>query len=222
MADNLQRPMFGAFDPKAEIAKTERNLPHWFQPEVATFITFRTADSMPAKVVQRWREELCTWLISHGCDPTIAEKNGREQQLPRDLQRAYMKMRNRGWLDRLDECHGDCVLRRPELAKIVGDSLLHLNGERYDVDSFVVMPNHVHTLVQFRAGTTLAVQTKSWLRFTAGKINTYLDLHGKFWQSEPFDHLVRSASQFEYLQRYIAENPNKAKLGEGEYLYWSL
>ena len=41
----------------------------------------------------------------------------------------------------LDNCHGECVLRRPELAKIVGDSLLHFDGERYVMTDFVVMPN---------------------------------------------------------------------------------
>jgi hypothetical protein len=44
---------------------------------------------------------------------------------------------------------------------------------------------------------------------------------GPFWQSEPFYHLVRSAEQFEYLQRYIAENPSKANLKPGEFLYWT-
>ena len=40
-------PQFVAFDPQAEVDISARNLPHWFQPGVAIFITMRTLDSMP-------------------------------------------------------------------------------------------------------------------------------------------------------------------------------
>ena len=40
---------FGLFDSGVEVGKSERLLPHWYQPGVATFITFRTADSMPKR-----------------------------------------------------------------------------------------------------------------------------------------------------------------------------
>ncbi len=40
------------------------------------------------------------------------------------------------------------------------------------------------------------------------------------WQPEPFDHIIRSADQFRYLRGYIADNPKKANLPIGEYLYW--
>jgi hypothetical protein len=72
-----------------------------------------------------------------------------------------------------------------------------------------------------RASISLASQTESWLRFTAREINKRLARHGAFWQSEPFDHLVRSAEQFVYLKGYIAHNPQKANLQKGEYLYWT-
>ncbi len=42
---------------------------------------------------------------------------------------------------------------------------------------------------------------------------------GAFWQPEPFDHIIRSSEQFLYLEDYIADNPRKANLKEGEYLY---
>ena len=53
---------FRALDREAEIQISERHLPHWFQPGVAVFVTFRTADSMPASVIARWRDELGEWL----------------------------------------------------------------------------------------------------------------------------------------------------------------
>ena len=65
----------------------------------------------------------------------------------------------------------------------------------------------------------MRVQFDSWLKFSATKINRAIGRNGKFWQGDPFDHLVRSPEQYEYLRTYIAENPQKARLVEGEYLY---
>jgi type I restriction enzyme R subunit len=109
------------------------------------------------------------------------------------------------------------VLRRAELAKIVADSLLHFDGQRYHVSDFVVMPNHVHLLVCLLGQTEVESQCTSWKRFTATSINRQLRRQGRFWQEESFDHLVRSVEQFEAIQRYIAANPEKAGLAAGEY-----
>jgi putative transposase len=120
----------------------------------------------------------------------------------------------------LDECHGACLLRRPELAKIVGDAILYYQDGKYDLDRFIVMPNHVHAIVQFRAGPDLETVSESWMRFTARRINKRLGKSGAFWQHEPFDHIIRSPEQFVYLQGYISDNPKKANLPAGDYLYW--
>ena len=42
---------------------------------------------------------------------------------------------------------------------------------------------------------------------------------GQVLAAGAFDHLVRSPEQYEYLRRYIADNPRKAGLKPGEYLY---
>ncbi len=120
---------------------------------------------------------------------------------------------------RLDECHGRCLLRRPELAQIVADSLLHFDGDRYRMGDFIVMPNHVHLLVAFPDEALMRKQFDSWLHWTATKINRATGNSGHYWQEEPFDHLVRSNEQYEYLRRYIRDNPIKAAPAPGEYLY---
>ena len=56
----------GYFDPAEGIDQTQRYLPHWFQPNVAMFVTFRTADSLPKEVVRRWHDEQRAWLCEHG------------------------------------------------------------------------------------------------------------------------------------------------------------
>lgn len=58
------------------------------------------------------------------------------------------------------------------------------------------------------------------MRYTARQINLLIKEAGAFWQPEPFDDIIRSSEQFLYLEDYIADNPRKANLKEGEYLYW--
>ncbi len=120
---------------------------------------------------------------------------------------------------KLDECLGACVLKRPELAQIVSDSLLYFDGDRYRMGDFIVMPNHVHMLAAFPTADVMEKQFDSWMHYTARLINRELGTRGRFWQQEPFDHLVRSPEQYDYLRRYIRENPTKANLRSHEFLY---
>ena len=92
---------------------------------------------------------------------------------------------------------------------------------RTSLDAYVVMPNHVHVLAAFPTNDALCRQVAAWKRFQAGQINRALGDSGSFWQREDFDHLVRSYEQFESLRRYIAENPNRARLRPGEFIHWS-
>jgi REP element-mobilizing transposase RayT len=211
---------FGVFDPAAEVDRSERNLPHWFQPGDATFITFRTADSLPRAVLSRWHAEQKDWLQRHGLPTGVVSSVAEEPDLPPSLHKAFRRYREERWHWHLDRWHGECLLREPDLAAIVGSALRHFDGDRYDLDSFVVMPNHVHVLVQFCGLTDCRRQCASWLRYSAGQINKQRGRSGQFWQSEPFDHLVRSEEQFRYLQSYIEQNPAKARLQPGEYLLW--
>ena len=212
---------FGVFDRKAHTDQHFRKLPHWFQPGVATFITFRTKDSMPKTVVDSWHREIEQWLMEHEVETTNqSELLPVTDSLPKHLRSKYNKMKSQGWHERLDHCLGSCPFRDQDLAAIVSDTLKFFDGDRYDLASFVIMPNHVHVLVQFRAQFNLKKQTASWLRFSAREINRQLNLTGPFWQSEPFDHLIRSEEQFFYLSDYIRDNPKKAGLASGEYLYY--
>jgi REP element-mobilizing transposase RayT len=229
MDDREQPVVFGAFDPAIDVEITQRNLPHWFQPHAAIFVTFRTADSLPKDVVLRWQRELEEWLAARGLPVRLAESTAGRRLKSHEVMlkelsaadcREFKRQTDRAFHMSLDDCHGACLLQRPDLAKIVGDAILFFQGTSYDLDRFVVMPNHVHAIVQFRSGANLKTVSESWMRYSARKINSTIGRTGALWQPEPFDHIIRSAEQFEYLQRYIAENPQKAGLNPGEYLYW--
>jgi REP-associated tyrosine transposase len=213
--------IFELFDPKAEYVVWEGcNLPHWYQPGVTYFVTFRTEDSIPVQLAGQWHRRRDTWLRKHGIDSRGRGWKDEVGRLPRDEQREFHETFSRDVLEYLDRGYGACVLRSSELSSIVADSLLHFDGDRYVMGDFVVMPNHVHLLVGLQGDTEIEAQCKSWKKFTAREINRRLGQKGRFWQEESFDHLVRSPEQFEAIQRYIADNPRRAGLREGEFYYW--
>ena len=148
------------FDPQAEFHIHEHCRPHWSQAVAVVFITFRTEDSIPREVIQRWEREKQEWLRIHGYPdaghwsdvvPTLLDKERAE------FQRQFQRCRE----EFLDTCHGACLLRQPALAQIVSDSLLQFDGDRYRLGDFVVMPNHVHLLVAFGSESGLKDQCAS-------------------------------------------------------------
>ena len=219
---------FGCFDPSAEVEVRSGDLPHWLQIGAAMFVTFRTIDSMPREVLERRRRELLDSLRRFGVQESLADRavelekvdHSLISHLPLKTRLEFRQRCDRLWHQALDECHGKCLLKDPDLAKIAGDAIRHFDGVKYDLDRIVIMPNHVHVIVQFRAGSTLDVVGQSWLRYSARRINAVTGEKGHFWQGEPFDHLIRSEEQFRYLQQYIADNPAKTNLDSSETLFW--
>jgi type I restriction enzyme R subunit len=211
--------MFELFDPADDLRITEGNLPHWFQPGVTYFVTFRTEDSLPREVAEFWHRRRDDWLRRREINPIAQNWREALHQLPLDQQREYHKLFSVEYLHLLDKGWGECVLKRSELAAKVAASLNHFDGERYNLGDCVVMPNHVHLLVGLLGDTDIEGQCRSWKKFSAGEINRALGRSGRFWQEESFDHLVRSPESFERFQRYIAENGPRAGLTPGEYLF---
>src|SRR2546423_3841456 len=201
-----QRPMFRAFDQHAELQRSRRNLPHWEQEGATYFVTFRLADAVPAELAAQWREELETWKKFH--------------PLPWDPRTAYEYQERflEGREEWLDQGHGSCVLRDSNTAAFVEDALKHFDGERYHLDSFVVMPNHVHLLVQPLSENSLGDILKSWKRYTARAINQVLGRTGTLWMEESFDRIVRDWDALVRYRDYIASNPEKAQLRDHEFV----
>jgi type I restriction enzyme R subunit len=134
-------------------------------------------------------------------------------------QREFHRTFSEQYLALLDKGHGECLLRRRDLANLVARTLEHFDGQRYWLGDYVIMPNHVHLLVALIGATDIEKQCYSWKKFSAREINVALGRTGRFWQEESFDHLVRTPEHFERFRRYIAENGMAAGLGAAEYLY---
>ena len=208
------------FDPDDDRLVIQRRLPHWAQDGAVVFVTWRTHDSIPRAVLEAWLDERNRWLAALGIDPANPGWKLSVQRLPRTQMIEFHHRFTTRWHEELDTCHGACVLRQPALAQIVAASLRHFDGDRYEMLDFVVMPNHVHLLAVFPDKVAMLPQCDSWKHYTAREINRRLGMKGRFWQQDAFDHLVRHEAQFQRLQTYIAENPAKARLSEGEYFHY--
>ncbi len=190
------------FDYESLTDQRKRNLPHWEQDEVTYFVNFRLWDSIPSEIAENIRNEREEWKRNNKID------NEEDlQQLNIEKRKEYYRLFSKRIDDLLDNGHGSCILKNPDISIIVEEALEHFNGERYQIDHWVIMPNHVHVIVKPINNWTLSKITHSWKSFTANEINKVLERDGQLWMHESFDHIVRSPEQLQRLRKYIAENP---------------
>jgi REP element-mobilizing transposase RayT len=192
----LQQTVY--FNPYEPIEISERNLPHWRQPNVTYFVTFRLVDALPAEKLAALKAEREAWIRDH------PEPHGITDQ--EDYHRLFSE-RIQDWLD---AGAGSCLLRDERVGAIVAGALRHFDGQRYALGSWVVMPNHVHAVVTPKEGWSLDQILHSWKSFTAHEINKLLGRSGSVWQHEGYDHIVRNPRALWKIEEYIADNPRKA------------
>ena len=85
-------------------------------------------------------------------------------------------------------------------------------NERYRFIAWVIMPNHVHDVIEVFEGHPLGNVVNSWKSFTANKVNTLLGREGRFWYPDYFDRYIRDEQHLENVVKYIEQNPVKAGL----------
>lgn len=158
-------------------------LPHFDAGTVVQMITFRLADSLPRDVYARIRAR----------DQDEAEKRRRIEEM-------------------IDSGRGACILRNPQIANIVARALKHFDGERYRLLRWVVMPNHVHVLIEQIDGHSLNDVVQTWKSFAAKKINSARNAIGSVWAADYFDRFARNRQHFGDAVSYIENNPVKAGL----------
>jgi putative transposase len=73
---------------------------------------------------------------------------------------------------------------------------------------YVVMPNHIHLFV--RGSSEFVLST--WVAGLKRAVSTALKVHGRFWQSGFFDHVLRSDESYSEKWRYVRDNPVRAGL----------
>jgi putative transposase len=140
------------------------------------------------------------------------------------------RMRARKHLRRLDAISIEtpiyfitiCVAkRRPLLNNDAASAVLRSEWEgapsRYgwSVGRFVVMPDHVHFFCvcdETQGGKSLSDFVGGFKQWTAKAILRNSGLSAPLWQSEFFDHLLRSEESYGSKWTYVRENPVRAGL----------
>jgi hypothetical protein len=112
------------------------------------------------------------------------------------------------------------VLRQSACAVFVAETLGRFDGERYAMACYVIMPNHVHALFQLRGDTKVTRVLQTWKGYVARRINELLGKRGTLWQQESRDTSIRDPVHLGRCYEYIRANPEKARLREGEYVYY--
>ena len=181
-------------------------LPHWQQSDAFVFVTWRLGDSIPKEKLAEWAGFRDAWLKHH------------PKPWSEEVERDFHKLFSRKLDEWLDEGCGACVLKDPENAAIVANALRHFDDDRYDLDSFVVMPNHTHVLFRLRENYAMEAVLKSWKGFTAREINKRNGWQGSLWQKDYWDRLVRNERHLFKCREYIQRNPVKAGLRAGEFV----
>jgi putative transposase len=97
------------------------------------------------------------------------------------------------------------------MAPLAEGALRYFDRERYQLLAWVIMPNHIHVLVQV-CQWPLAQILQSWKRFIAREANKILKREGSFWEREYWDTYMRDVDQLISARRYIEQNPLKAHL----------
>ncbi len=166
---------------------TRGYLPHFDVNFATQFVTFRLADSMPQQLLRKWKSEL-------------------EEKTITDVE---LRKRIETYLDR---GYGSCSLRDGRIAVLIRETLLKWNGERYHLIAWVMMPNHVHMLIELLADNALSDVMHSIKSYTAHEANKILSRTGRYWSVESYDRYTRDAKHFENTVTYIEENPVKAGL----------
>ncbi len=195
-------------DPQRDVQKHRDRLPHWHQDGTAVFLTWRLADSLPSTVVEKFKELRVEWL----------ERNPKPWSLVRAAE--YNRKFVLPLEEKLDTHHGECVLRNSEVSRIVSEAFHFFDSERYELDAYVVMPNHVHVLIVLRECFPLDKVVQSIKSYTAKEINQTLGRSGKLWQRGYWDRLIRSEKHLAWTRGYIASNPKG--LPPGCFRLWSV
>jgi Rad3-related DNA helicase/REP element-mobilizing transposase RayT len=186
------------------------HLPHWTKDAGIYAVTFCLADSVPQSVLSQWEGER----------KDIEERAKQmERGLSADEVRRLKELHGQNVLAFLDRGHGECWLKRDDIAQLMADALQHHNGDRFCLMAWCIMPNHVHAVLRTLPGVDLHDILHSWKSFTAHRMNNLLGRQGTVWQTEYYDHLVRDVRDLEHSIDYAWNNPRSAGLKDWKWVW---
>jgi putative transposase len=142
-----------------------------------------------------------------------------QESRPTDELARQLQERIERWLD---QGMGSCPLKQPSLAAFLTSAMHRFDDDRYELDCYVVLPNHAHVIVRPLMPTTHPIEAivGSWKKYSSRRINRALQQTGDLWQDESYDRLVRDEEHLWRAIQYIGANPDKAGLARESCPMW--
>lgn len=115
------------------------------------------------------------------------------------------------------------ILTKNGVAQIIFDAFEWLEAkEHIRWYCIMIMPDHLHAIIQLRTQHTLPGIMHTLKRFTAREINILFKQEGTFWQEGYHDSGIRGDTALNEMIRYCYENPVRKGLVETakDYPYW--
>jgi putative transposase len=174
----------GARAPRPHRGWHERGyMPHFDAGAVVQTVTFRLADSLPREFYEK--------------AAVVASNN---------TERSFLLEKG------IDQGRGNCILSDSVNADITRRTLKHFDGEQYLLLAWVIMPNHVHAMIEQVPSHSLKNVVQSWKSVSAHAINKARGRNGRIWSPDYFDRFVRDEAHYANAKYYIEYNPVKARL----------
>jgi len=177
-------------------------LPHRDVDHGTYFVTTSLIDAVPREARFRIDEERKAYIAEIGRRRglmTKAEEFALDHLIRERLEETF------------DAGIGSCWLRKPEIASIVANAFTFLDGQRYELLAWCIMPNHIHMLFRLMNDSIDRVM-RSLKTFTSREANIVLGREGSFWQADYYDRSVRDDTELPRFVDYIRGNPAKAHL----------
>jgi REP element-mobilizing transposase RayT len=119
-----------------------RRLPHWQPDDRVFFLTWRLVGSLPREAVERLR-----------CEREFLKKQpARQGESPRDralrIGKALFAWTDQSLAEAIRSGSGPRWLGEIRIARLVQSAVHYLDGVRYNLHRYVIMPNHIHLLVE--------------------------------------------------------------------------
>jgi putative transposase len=117
----------------------------------------------------------------------------------------------RGLMDQALDCSSEGYLfDDPAYADIMQNAVRFFDGDRYDLQAWCIMPNHVHVVLVTDPDVFLGAVIRSWKYHVALEINKVRGSTGRVFAPDYFDRFVRNLKQAEKAIHYVEANPVKA------------
>ena len=95
---------------------------------------------------------------------------------------------------------------------LVTENIRSNHGQFYNLYAAVVLPDHVHMLLQPKENVELSRIMKGLKGTTARQINAMRNKTGSLWQDESYDRIVRDDAELTEKMQYLWNNALKAGL----------